>query len=138
MTTTTDWPRLRAAFDRTARPMVAVGQQVTEAAVSWAEMLAQVSNTPEAVAGPEGLYFTRAALDPAYATPEALDALVASIMGATDLDAGLWLLTMENRSVVAAAAIRGWAHTHPTDLPTEGITWGRVIGTSHVMVTREP
>lgn len=98
------------------------------------ETIRERANDPVRVAGLEGRYMVRAGLDPAYATADQLDALVRSIMR-TDED-GLAFLTRENRALIAAAAIRGWSRYHGVDNPA-GIAWGRLLGSTTVLVTRE-
>lgn len=93
------------------------------------------ANTPEAVAGLEARYYVRAGLDPTYAAPVALNFLVAAILGGTA--GGVLFLTPTNRATVAASAIRGWSQHRPGELPAEGISWGRVLGDTRVLVTRE-
>lgn len=133
------YPRLRAAFDKAAKATAEVVPAVVQqAARTWADWLVIEANSLHAVAGVEAQYFVRAGLDPAYATPEALDALVQAILGAADLDAGLWLLTRENRALVAAAAIRGWAGHRGRDAAPSpyGVTWHRQLGATTVRVGR--
>jgi hypothetical protein len=94
-----------------------------------------LANTPEAVAGLEGRYQVRAGLDHAYADPAHLDAMIYAVLdGTAD---GTILLTPTSRATVAAAALRGWALHYGGQLPPEGLTWGRVLGDTHVLVTRE-
>jgi hypothetical protein len=94
------------------------------------------ANTGAAVAALEGLYHVRAALDPAYRSPAALDALVHAVLDGT-ADHCL-LLIPTNRAVVAAAVLRGWTQTHHGGPPpVHGITWHRAFGATHVLVTRE-
>lgn len=101
------------------------------------EHLAEHANSPEALAGLEGRYAVRAGLDPAYATPQALDGLVQLVMRGDARRTGdgqLRLLTSQSRSLVAAAAIRGWCYSYG-DGPAI-LAWHRLMGTSIVVVTR--
>lgn len=68
------------------------------------------ANQPVRVAGLEARYYTRAALDPAYATPEGLRGLVRAVLDPDSEEAeGLWLVSPANRRLVAVAAMTGWA-----------------------------
>lgn len=94
--------------------------------------LARVAlNLPEQVAGMEGRYFVRAALDPAYATPHAVQQLVTDLLLGRVPDTEQ--LTPGNRSLVAASAMRGWVtHRQQPDGPT--YAWHRRIGGTRLMV----
>lgn len=94
------------------------------------------ANTPTGVAGLEGRYYVLGGLDPGYAAPEHLDLLVSEILSGTAL--GCWSLTPANRAAVAAAAIRGYARHRRGQIPSPaGIAWGRLIGDTRVLVSRE-
>lgn len=55
------------------------------------------------LAGLWGMTYTRAAMDPRYATPEALDRLVATLLSTR----------LPGCAELAAAAITGWVQGHP-------------------------
>lgn len=94
-------------------------------------------NTPVTVAGIEGRYFVRAALDPTCATPEARDALVHTVLVGDPGDARLMFLTPQNRALVAVAAIRGWVAGHGDEMPASiyGAAWHRQMGSTIVRVS---
>lgn len=142
-TATRDWKRTSAAFNtqlaNVARAMDTTKADLDAARQTVDAMGAQVrasANTPASVAAVEGLYLVRAGVDPAYATPEARDALLRTILAGTADDGGLWLLTPENRARVAAAASMGWVvghgRRHPT--PRHGVSWHRQLGDTAVRV----
>ena len=90
------------------------------------------ANDPVRLAGIEGRLYVRAALDPAYATPEGVDALVRAVLsGAVP---GVTFVTSANRYVLAAAVMRGWV-THRPDAAT---TWAREFGSTSVRVRIHP
>lgn len=62
---------------------------------------------PARLAGLEGRYYVRAAMDPAYATPWALSGLVRDLLDGTEGITGGRLPSAERR-VLAVAAMRGW------------------------------
>lgn len=130
---------IERAFQHAAEVARETARVVNRGLRAWARTMAKVSarvreaaNDEVLVAGLEGRYSVRAGLDPAYRSPEALDALVQAIMRGEAEDTRL--LTRENRAVVAAAALRGWTHAYPAPLPI--LTWHRLIGGVHVVVTR--
>lgn len=126
-------PKLKAAFARAV-------EQLTDALAPlrrFVQRLRDAANDPVQVSGLEGRYAVRGGLDPAYASPEALDRLVQLIMagdGERPGDRKLRLLTSESRSLIAAAAIRGWCYSYG-DGPAI-LAWHRLMGTSIVVVTR--
>lgn len=63
---------------------------------------------PTSSVGDEGRFYARAALDPAYADPLALDCLVQVLLRGEG-DPEVALLAEENRRRVAVAAMTGWA-----------------------------
>jgi len=111
----------------------AMGQAI-EAFSPTRELWRIRANSPEAVAGVEGLYHARAALSPDYTTEAAVVALVREILSGRA--PSTILLLPEHRATVAAAALRGWTQTRRTPLRSEGLSWGRVLGDTHVLITR--
>lgn len=97
-------------------------------------LVAVLVNAPEQVAGLEGRYYTRAALDPAYTTPAAVGALYRAIITGTDLDAVTRFLTPENRRTVGEAALRGWALHRDHEMLDGPHAWHRVFGDQPVTV----
>lgn len=92
--------------------------------------LRERANEPAHVAGLEGRYFVRGAMDPTYTTEDALCRLLESIMtGESDLTL---LLTRENRATVAAAAVRGWVEFH--DVDAEPLCWHRYLDGTRIEV----
>lgn len=126
-------PQLKAAFARAAEQLLDALAPLRR----FVQRLADAANDPVQVSGLEGRYAVRAGLDPAYASPDALDRLVQLIMagdGEHRGDRKLRLLTSESRSLIAAAAIRGWCYSYG-DGPAI-LAWHRLMGTSIVVVTR--
>lgn len=97
-----DTTRVAEAFDRMAESLRKIASLTRGIRARY--------NDPAVVAGFEGRYYARAALDPAYADRLSLDCLVRVIL-AGEGDPELALLTPENRRRVAVAAMLGWA-TH--------------------------
>lgn len=124
-------PAMREAFAR----MVEAVAKLLAPLRRMRERLIEAANQPGQVAGLESRYAVRAGLDPAYATPQALDGLVARIMAGDARHRGdgqLRLLTSESRSLVAAAAIRGWCYSYG-DGPAI-LAWHRLMATTVVSV----
>jgi hypothetical protein len=110
-------------------------KKAAEALKGLVAQFAETVNDPVHVAGLEGRYYVRGGLDPAYADPAALDTLIQEILDGAERN--MALLTSENRRRVAVQAARGWA-VHRAGLPRpEGLTWGRALGDTNVLVTRE-
>jgi hypothetical protein len=66
-------------------------------------------NDPVRVAGLEARYYVRAAMDPSYATPEALHQMVGRLLaGDGDYDPDLARLAPESRRAVGVSAMVGW------------------------------
>lgn len=107
-----DFTRLAAAAHRVTAGIQAQRDALTEMTARMVEITGQhldAQNNPVCVAGLEGTYTVRAGLDPRYADPVARDLLITSILrGNTDT----MCLTRRNRSIVAAAAMRGWCLRH--------------------------
>lgn len=97
------------------------------------QLVTALVNSPEAVAGMEGRFYVRAALDPTYALPAAVGALYRRIMSGEALDLTERFLTPENRRSVAEAALRGWA-IHRTGADAGPSAWHRVFGDQSVNV----
>lgn len=97
------------------------------------QFVAALVNAPEQVAGLEGRFYVRAALDPTYATPAAVGALYRRIMTGEALDLTTRFLTPQNRRTVAEAALRGWA-IHRTGADAGERAWHRVFGDQSVNV----
>lgn len=117
MTTYTagDLDRLTALARDVGVSQLVMAQTFSRAARSLNRLsvaLRDVCNTPQAVAGLEGRYMVRAGLDPAYRSPDAVDALVREILDGTGGDDRLVFLTAGNRARVAAAVLRGWVGSH--------------------------
>lgn len=93
-----------------------------------------LANVDVKVAGLEGRYYVRAGLDPAYATPAALDTLVGRIMSGRESRI-LGLLDRDTRALVAAAAIRGWSTSYPATDPGDALVWCRFLSGQRVWVT---
>lgn len=132
----------QAAMIRTAAAINRVGNDVLARLQEWADSftvdLAERANHPVTVAGLEARYAVRASLSPAYRDPADLDRLVAAVMaGHGDTwreDRDLRHVSRENRSLIAAAAIRGWCYSYG-DGPAI-LAWHRLMGTTTVVVTR--
>lgn len=127
---------LSAAGHRSAAPIRRFAESMQRAIEGFnasLEFWRIIANTPAAVAGLEGRYHVRGALS--TRSQAARDVLIRGILDGTA--GGCILLTPTNRAVVAAAVLRGWTQTHPGDLPAHGISWGRVLGDTRVLVTRE-
>lgn len=100
------------------RPFVKAMQDFARQMSNLAARLRERANDPVRVAGLCARYQVRAGLDPFYAHPGHLDALVRSILDGTVADDPLAaLLTPESRREVATAALRGWAQRHPDSGP---------------------
>lgn len=131
-------------LDRLTTALKRIGQIVTDytrrllaAFRPLMRFITETANDPVRVAGLEARYAVRGGFDPRYATPEGLDQLVQMIMGGDADEVGdrdLWLLTSESRSLVAAAAIRGWCNSH--DPGPAILAWHRLLGTTVVEVGR--
>ena len=132
-----DWSPVVRAFGAMRQAMVAALDELARYFAPLLERMRARANDPVHVAGLEGRYAVRAGLDPTYATPAALDQLVARIMAGDaehEGDRQLRLLTLESRSLVAAAAIRGWCHSYGHGPAI--VAWHRLLGTTAVVVTR--
>lgn len=134
-----DTSAVERAFQHMAEVAREAARVVNRGLRSMARTMARVSaaireaaNDEVTVSGLEARYLVRAGLDPAYRSPEDLDALVQAIMRGEAEDTRL--LYRENRARVAAAALRGWTHAYPAPLPI--LTWHRLIGGVRVVVTR--
>lgn len=132
---------LPALPDDTRPPIEALAEQITaatrvmartitahvRAARVWLrrvdDHLRRIANDPVRVAGLEARYAVRAGLDPAYTTLPALDGLVVAILHGDDPD--LFLVSRENRAVIAAAAMGGWARSYDGDVTL--MPWHRFI-----------
>lgn len=90
------------------RPIAAMARKVSA-------RLREAANDEVYVAGMCARYQVRAGLDPAYATPEALDRLLDAILHDREEEVGLTFMSLENRSLVAGAAARGWAESYGRD-----------------------
>lgn len=110
-----------------------IGDWFTRALASLRVPLITVANGEVHVAGLETQYLVRAGADPAYATPQDRDALIWEIL--TGEAVGTRLLTPRNRSLVAAAALRGWVGHYDTE-PADALAWHRLIGATALEVSR--
>jgi hypothetical protein len=94
---------------------------------------------PARLAGLEGRYYVRAALDPAYATPEALHHLVRDLLDGTEGFIG-GRLPAADRRALAVTAMRGWETRGERttswscgDLCQEGVAVGMQVSCSPVV-----
>lgn len=111
-------------------------QEVAEGVRRFAEAISPYyqANLPEHVAGLEGRYLVRAGLDPIYADPLNLNLLVQRIL--TGEAADLAYVSDENRSLVAAAAIRGWVGSYAGAEAVRVLAWHRKLGNTRIVVGR--
>lgn len=128
--------RLAAAFRPITQAMAHLqdqARQLVERMMAHQRRVRERLNDPVRVAGLEARFRVRAALDPAYADPEAIRWLVTRIM--SDEVPELALLSRENRALVAAAALGSWVEHHP-DTEVRVLAWHRLLGSVPVVVTR--
>ncbi len=105
---------------------------VTRAVEEAERLLTTLYNHPVKVAGIEARYYTRAGLDPAYATSAALDDLVAAVLNGDVSDTRF--LTIQNRGRVAAQAVAGWVAHRPQEAVAPPV-WFRLVGDQPIEVT---
>jgi hypothetical protein len=90
------------------------------------------------VAGLEQRVYVRAAMDPAYAEPDALDSLVRLLLRKPSAVLGVGdslFLHREDRYRLAAAAMRGWAEHRPHEWHhQQAMPWHRYMGGVRVQV----
>jgi hypothetical protein len=134
-----DTSAIERAFQHAAEIAREAARVVNRGLRAWARQMSRLgaaireaANDEVTVSGLEARYFVRAGLDPAYRSPEDLDALVQAIMRGEAEDTRL--LYRENRARIAAAALRGHVHAYPEAVPV--LTWHRLIGGTTVVVTR--
>ena len=107
----------RAVFDRLAAYFRDV---VGPALARIHDRMTGFANDPVRVAGVEAKFYVRAGLDGAYAHPERRDALIRDLLhGEVEDEPFLFLMTPENRRLVALSAIRGWVSTYGAPAPGE-------------------
>lgn len=125
-----DIARIGAKIREAFRPLREWFERFGRWIARWHDMLVEAANTTVNVAGLCARYYVRAGLDQTYRTPEALDALVASIMGGHEDE--LAFLTLTSRAQVAAAAITSWDHSYGAGTPV--VAWHRLMGSTTLTV----
>lgn len=108
-TTEIDLTAFMSGMKRAATAAAETMQKTMTAAISVFRLYSETANQPIVVAGMEARYYVRAAMAHRYEEPDALDVMVHMLLSGISNDTR-WM-TLGNRALVAAAAIRGWS-TH--------------------------
>lgn len=124
-----DWPALvdawRKAWVEAGESLSRTFTQMFRGLRAIARAMRESANTEVHVAGMSARYYVRAGLDPTYRSPEALTALVRSIMGGHEAE--LVFVSLENRALIAAAAMVSWDHSYGEG-PPGPVAWHRLLG----------